>query len=92
MLEYVLRNWRLKTYSKDSPPGFVVIPRRWVVERTFAWMGRNRRLSKDDERTNTSSEATVWLDNVSLLMHRLAQKNTPYFNYRTRFHKHPILQ
>jgi len=58
------------------------MPRRWVVECTFAWMGRNHRLSKDYERTTSSSEATVWLANISPLMHRLAPKNTQNFNYR----------
>ncbi|MCL2623668.1 MAG: IS5 family transposase [Planctomycetaceae bacterium] len=76
--------WRIEIMSKPKDvSGFVIIPRRWVVERTFAWMGRNRRLSKDYERTTTSSEATVWLANISLLMHRLAPKNTQIFNYRT---------
>lgn len=76
--------WRIEIKSKpeDAPPGFVVIPQRWVVERTFAWMGRNRRLSKDYERTNSSSEATVWLANISRMLHRLAPKSTHEFNYR----------
>jgi len=77
--------WRIEIMSrpKDAPPGFAVIPRRWVVERTFAWMGRNRRLSKDYERTNTSSEATVWLANIAIMLQRLAPKNSQKFNYRT---------
>ena len=75
--------WRIeiKSRPKDAE-GFVPVPQRWVVERTFAWMGRNRRLSKDYERTTSSSEATIWLANISLLMHRLAPKNTQKFNYR----------
>jgi len=83
-LEQHRPGWRIEVVSKpkDAPPGFVVLPRRWVVERTFARMGRNRRLSKDYERTNSSSEATVWIANISLLMHRLAPKNTQKFNYR----------
>jgi putative transposase len=75
--------WRIeiKSRPKDAE-GFVPVPQRWVVERTFAWMGRNRRLSKDYERTTSSSEATVWLANISLLMNRLAPKNIQNFNYR----------
>jgi putative transposase len=61
--------------------GFVIIPRRWVVERTFAWIGRHRRLSKDYKRTTRSSETTVQPANISLLMQRLAPKNTQKFNY-----------
>ena len=74
--------WRIEIMSKpkDAPPGFAVILRRWVVERTFAWMGRNRRLSKDYEHTTTSSVATVWLANIAILMHRLAPKNNTNFN------------
>ena len=41
------------------PPGFRVLPRRWVVERTFSWLGQSRRLSKDYERLCESSEAMV---------------------------------
>lgn len=76
--------WRIEVKKKpdDAPPGFVPIAKRWVVERTFAWMGRNRRLSKDYERTNSSSEATVWLANISLMLHRLAPKAAQKFNYR----------
>jgi putative transposase len=53
-------------------PGFHVLPRRWVVERTFAWLGRSRRLSRDYERLPTSSEALIYLTSVRLLLRRLA--------------------
>jgi len=63
----------------------VVVSKRWVVERTFAWMGRNRRLSKDYERTTSSSEATVKIANITLMLRRLAPGNaTPVFHYRTK--------
>lgn len=52
-------------------PGFHVLPRRWVVERTFAWLGRSRRLSRDYERLPTSSEALIYLTSIRLLLHRL---------------------
>ena len=50
--------WGLQiVLRKDDVKGFQVLPRRWVVERTFAWLCRNRRLSKDYERRAGSSEA-----------------------------------
>lgn len=52
--------------------GFQVLPRRWVVERTFAWIDRARRLSKDYERLPQSSEAMVYLANIRLVLKRLA--------------------
>ncbi len=50
--------------------GFAVLPRRWVVERTFAWLGRFRRLSKDYEREVTSSEAMIYLASIRTLLRR----------------------
>lgn len=58
----------------DDAKGFVVLPRRWVVERTFGWMGRSRRLSKDYEETIPSSEAMVKLAMIHLMARRLAKK------------------
>jgi putative transposase len=52
--------------------GFAVLPRRWVVERTFAWLGRFRRLSKDYERDLASSEGIVYLASIRTLLRRLA--------------------
>lgn len=52
-------------------PGFRVLPRRWVVERTFAWLGRNRRLSKDYEQRTDSEEAFLYLAMCRLMLHRL---------------------
>ena len=72
-LEVVYPWWRnLKRYFPDFvdemgfQPGFHVLPRRWVVERTFAWLGRSRRLSRDYERLLTSSEALIYITSVRL--------------------------
>jgi putative transposase len=55
--------------------GFVVLPRRWVVERTFGWLGRWRRLSKDYEHLPEVSEAMVTLAMIRLMLHRVAHPN-----------------
>jgi transposase len=55
--------------------GFVVQPRRWVVERTLGWLGRWRRLSKDYEALPEVSEAMVTLAMIRLMVHRLAHPN-----------------
>lgn len=52
--------------------GFSVLPHRWVVERTFAWLGRYRRLSKDFERNPSCSESVVYIASVRTLLRRLA--------------------
>ena len=56
--------------SQDSR-SFVVLPRRWVVERTLAWLGRCRRLSKDYEELTESSEAWVHVAMIHLMLKRL---------------------
>jgi len=55
----------------DKPRGLVLLPRRWVVERTFAWLGRYRRLSKDYEFLTESSETMVYIAMIQLLLRRL---------------------
>jgi len=56
------------------PPGFRgVLPRRWVVERTFAWLGQNRRLSKDFERLSSTGEALIYVAMARLMARRLAR-------------------
>jgi len=55
--------------------GFVVQPRRWVVERSLGWLGRWRRLSKDYEELPEVSEAMVTLAMIRLMLHRLAHPN-----------------
>ena len=60
-----------------TPPivsAFAVVPRRWVVERTFAWLGRFRRLSKDYEFLTTTSEAVIYLAMTRLLLGRLTSR------------------
>ena len=53
--------------------GFAVLPRRWVVERFFAWINRNRRLAKDFEATIKSAEAFLYAASAILLLRRLAR-------------------
>jgi putative transposase len=55
-----------------EPTGFTVLPRRWVVERTFAWIGRNRRLSKDYEALPATEEAWIQLAMSRVMLNRLA--------------------
>jgi putative transposase len=54
------------------PPGFRVLPRRWVVERTFAWLSHSRRLSKDYERCCETSEAFIYIAMTRIMLRRLA--------------------
>ena len=66
VLEIIKRN--------DAVKGFKLLPRRWVVERTFGWLGRYRRLSKDYERLPESSEAMVYWAMTRLMIRRLARQ------------------
>ena len=56
----------------DDVKGFKILPRRWVVERTFGWLMRNRRLARDYEKTTTSAEAWVYVAMIRLQIRRLA--------------------
>ena len=57
--------------KKKKGKGFQVLPRRWVVERTFAWLNRYRRLSKDYERKPTSSSSHVYVASIRLMLRRI---------------------
>jgi transposase len=57
----------------DDMKGFVVLPRRWVVERTFSWFGRNRRLNKDYENLADTLAAFVSVASIQLAIRRLAR-------------------
>jgi putative transposase len=63
--------WTIEIVKRDAA-GFVVLPRRWVVERTLAWLNRNRRLAKDFEASIASAKAWLYLAGIRLLIRRLA--------------------
>ena len=56
----------------DTTAGFKVLPRRWVVERTFGWLMRQRRLVRDYETTETSAEAWIYIAMIRIQLRRLA--------------------
>lgn len=67
-----LMSWTWQVVKRsDDQKGFVVLPRRWVVERTFAWLSFNRRLAKDYEKAPRNSEAMVYLAMINIMLKRL---------------------
>lgn len=78
------RLWSLEVKKRPKGvKGFVLLPKRWVVERTHAWIGRWRRHSRDYERHTTSSEAMVQISAIGTMLRRLdPKKDQPIFRYR----------
>jgi putative transposase len=76
--------WELEVKLREpGVKGFAVLPKRWVVERTFAWNGRYRRNSRDYERRTDSSESMIRISSMHLMLRRLApNKKAARFNYR----------
>ena len=64
--------WRLQIVKRSDAAGFEVLPKRWIVERTFAWISRNRRLARDFERYATTVAAFVRLAMIRIMLRRLA--------------------
>src|SRR5215471_1506234 len=68
-----LGEWTIEIVKRsDADKGFVLLPRRWVVERTLAWLNRNRRLAKDFEATIESAATWLYVASVKLMSRRLA--------------------
>ena len=66
-------NWTIEIVKRAADAaGFQLLPRRWVVERTLAWLNRNRRLAKDFEASIASAKAWVYIASVRRLVRRLA--------------------
>jgi putative transposase len=65
--------WVPEGQEPPPRPAFTVLPRRWVVERTFSWLGQNRRMSKDYERLPESAEAFIHVAMTRLMVRRLAR-------------------
>jgi putative transposase len=67
-------DWQLEIVSTPkAATAFQVQPKRWIVERTFAWLNRQRRLSKDYERLAETSEAMIYVAMIRLMVKRLAR-------------------
>ncbi len=71
----VVGGWVIEVVPKPAGArGFAVLPKRWIVERTFAWLGRSRRLSKDYEGLPATSEAWIRVAMIHLMLQRLAPR------------------
>ena len=73
-IEVIKRSDHVKPVPSKVEGGFVVLPRRWVVERSFAWLNRNRRLAKDFENTIASATAWLFMASVQMLTRRIARQ------------------
>jgi transposase len=69
--------WRLEIVKRNDVPRFEVLPKRWIVERTFAWISRNRRLARDFERYATTVAAFFRLAMIRIILRRLAANASP---------------
>ena len=72
---WVQEHWpklEVEVVKRGSTKGFTVLPRRWIVERTFGWLMRHRRLARDYERTETSAESWIQLAMIRIQLRRLA--------------------
>ena len=67
--------WELEIVSRAELHKFVILPKRWIVERTFAWISRNRRLARDFERHASTVVAFVRLAMIRIMLRRLARLN-----------------
>ncbi|MBV6397150.1 MAG: IS5 family transposase ISMac15 [Anaerolineales bacterium] len=69
----VMLGWKLEVVEKPKDQnGFQVLPKRWIIERTFAWLVRQRRLARDYERLPETSEAFIYVAMIRLMLRRLA--------------------
>ena len=69
--------WSLQIVKRSDAAGFEVLPKRWIVERTFAWISRNRRLARDFERYTTTVAAFIRLAMIRIMLRRLAANASP---------------
>jgi len=77
LLDWVAEHFRFRlrvVLRPEEQKGFAVLPRRWVVERPFAWLNHHRRLSKDYEGRESSSEAMSYIVMIRLMLRRLARQ------------------
>ena len=68
-----IADWQIEIVNRANAAGFHVLPKRWIVERTFAWLERSRRPAKDFENLNRTAVAFLWLASIRLLLRRLTR-------------------
>lgn len=84
------RNVRLEIVKRpEGAKGFLLLPQRWLVERTFAWLARSRRLAKDAESFTQPSDAMIRVAMIHLMLRRLARMPTSWTRCKVILDLHP---
>jgi transposase len=65
--------WQIEIVKRSEAHNFIVLPKRWIVERTFAWISRNRRLARDFERYASTTVAFIRLAMIRIMLRRLTK-------------------
>ncbi len=74
------KGWALEIVHRIADAGFKILPHRWKVERTFAWLDKYRRLSKNYEQLSVTAEGMIYLASVRIMLKLLTSRNTDYCN------------
>ena len=75
---WLKQTFNIDTETSQKTPGFKVVRKRWVVERTFAWISRQRRMSRDYERTPEASEAMIYVSMIRIMLKQLHPVPNPW--------------
>jgi transposase len=74
-----VKGWTLEIVHRIADGGFKVLRQRWKVERTFAWIGRCRRLSKNHEQLSITAEGMLYLASIRIMLRQLVKQKTDFY-------------
>jgi len=78
-----VKGWTLEIVHRIADGGFRVLRHRWKVERTFAWLGRYRRLSRNCEQLSVTAEGMIYIASIRIMLRQLVERRTDFYNHET---------